>query len=99
MMDFLGRCEPALLLAFLTKRVRSDVTVSNALRGMAISFVGSRTLELVVVFVHYYLVLGTVLLAFSKSTATGISTGMLWFVRMDSPHFAGITKATADFVP
>jgi hypothetical protein len=46
MMDFLGRCEPALLLAFLTKRVRTDVTVSNALRGMAISFVGSRTLEL-----------------------------------------------------
>jgi hypothetical protein len=98
-MDFFGRCEPALLLTFLTKRVRSDVTVSNTLPGTAISFVRSRiTLELVVVFVHYYLVLGTVLLTFSKPTATGISTGTLWFVRHGFTSLSGHNKSHRRFL-
>jgi hypothetical protein len=69
-----GRSELTLLLTFLTERMRLDVAVTNAFPSTAVSFVGERvTFILVVMFVHCLLMLGTVLLTFSKPTAAGIS--------------------------
>jgi hypothetical protein len=76
-----GGSELTLLLALLTKRMRLDVTVTDTLPSTTVSLVGSRvTFVLIVMFVHFFLMLGTVLLAFSKPTAAGISTGTFWFV-------------------
>jgi hypothetical protein len=80
-MHFFCSGKLALLLTLFTERVGLDVAVTDTLPSTTISLVGSGvTLELVVVFVHCFLVLGTVLLAFCKPTAAGISTGTLWFV-------------------
>jgi hypothetical protein len=76
-----GRSELTLLLTFLTERMRLDVAVTDTLPSTTISFVGSRvTFVLVVLFIHCFLMLGTVLLAYSKPTAAGVSTGTFRFV-------------------
>ena len=99
MVYFFSSGKLALLLTLFAERMRLDVAITNTLPGTAISFVGSRiTLELVVVFVHYYLVLGTVLLTFSKPTATGISTGTLWFVRHGFTSLSGHNKSHRRFL-
>jgi hypothetical protein len=79
--NFLGRRQFALLLAFLTERVRLDVAVTDTLPRTAVSFVGSRVaLVLVVAFVHDLLMLGTVLLTHGKPTAAGVGAWALGFV-------------------
>jgi len=76
-----GGSEPILFLAFLTKRMRLDVSVTDAFPGTTISFVGSGVaFVLVVLFYNNLLMLGTVLLALGKPTAAGVGTGTLWFV-------------------
>jgi hypothetical protein len=92
-----GRSELTLLLTFLTERMRLDVAVTNAFPSTAVSFVGERvTFILVVMFVHCLLMLGTVLLTFSKPTAAGISTRTLWFVGHHFTSLLGIEKALQD---
>jgi hypothetical protein len=81
MMYFFCSGKLALLLTLFAERAGLNVTIPNTLPSSAISFVGSGVaLKLVVVFVHCFLVLGTVLLAFCKPTAAGVSTGTFWFV-------------------
>jgi hypothetical protein len=64
-----------LLLTLFAKGMGLNVAITNTLPSSTVSFVGSRiTLELVIVSVHHFLVLGTVLLAFCKPTAAGVST-------------------------
>jgi hypothetical protein len=76
-----GRSELALLLTFLAERMRLDVAVTDTLPSTTISLVGSGiTFVLVVLFIHCFLMLGTVLLAYSKPTAAGVSTGTFRFV-------------------
>jgi len=76
-----GRSELTLLLALLTQRMRFDVAITDTLPSTTISFVGSRvTFVLVVMIVHCFLMLGTVLLANSKPTAAGVSTRTFRFV-------------------
>jgi len=88
--------ETALFLALLTKRMRLDVAVTNAFPSTAVSFVGGRvTFILVVMFVHCLLMLGTVLLTFSKPTAAGISTRTLWFVGHRFTSLSGHRKSPA----
>ena len=80
-MHLLGSDELTFLLTLLAERMRLDVTVADSLPRTAISFIGFRvTLVMIVVFVNYFLMLGAVLLAYSKPTAAGVSTGTLWFV-------------------
>lgn len=80
-MYLFGRGERSLLLTLFAKRMRLDVAVADALPSTAVSFIGSGvTFVLVVLFVHCFLMLDTVLLAFSKPTAAGVSTGTLGFV-------------------
>jgi hypothetical protein len=79
--DFLCGCQLALLLAFLAKRVRLDVAVTDSLPASAVAFVGlGVSLVLVVLFVHDFLMLGAVLLMYSEPTAAGIGTGTFGFV-------------------
>jgi hypothetical protein len=76
-----GGSKLALFIALLTKRMRLDVAVTDTLPGTTVSLVGSGvTFILVVVFVHCLFMLGTVLLAVCKPTATGISTRTLRLV-------------------
>jgi hypothetical protein len=76
-----GRGKLILLLTFLTERMRLDVAVTDAFPCTAVSLVGSRvTFVLIVMFVHCLFMLGTVLPAFSKPTAAGVSTRTFWFV-------------------
>jgi hypothetical protein len=89
--------ETALFLALLTKRVRFDVAVTDAFPCTTVSFIGDRvTFILIVMFVHCFLMLGTVLLTFSKPTAAGISTRTLWFVGHHFTSLLGIEKALQD---
>jgi hypothetical protein len=89
--------QSSLLFALLTKRMRLDVAVTDAFPSTAVSFVGDRvTLILVIMFVHCLLMLGTVLLTFSKPTAAGISTRTLWFVGHHFTSLLGIEKALQD---
>jgi len=61
--------------------MRLDVAVTDALPGTTIPLVGSGVaFVLVVSFVHDLLMLGAVLLTFSKPTAAGIGTGTFWFI-------------------
>lgn len=88
--------ETALFLALLTKRMRLDVAVTNAFPSTAVSFVGERvTFILVVMFVHCLLMLGTVLLTFSKPTAAGISTRTLWSFGHHFTSLSGHRKSPA----
>jgi len=88
-----SRSELTLFLALLTKRMRLDVAVTDTLPGTTIPLVGSRvTFVLVVMFVRCFLMLGTVLLAFSKPTAAGVSTGTLRFVGHWFTSLSGIKK-------
>jgi len=65
-MYLFGGSELTLLLALLTKRMRFDVAVTDAFPSTTISFIGDRvTFILVVMFIHCFLMLGTVLLAYS----------------------------------
>jgi len=76
-----GGSEPILFLAFLTKRMRLDVTVTDTLPSTTIPFVGSGVaFVLVVLFCHNLLMFGTVLLALGKPTAAGVGTGTFRFV-------------------
>ena len=93
-----GRSELALLLTLFTERMRLDVAVTDSFPSTTISFVGSGvTFVLIVMFVHSFLMLGTVLLAFSKPTAAGISTGTFRFVGHWFTSFPEIEKATGNF--
>ncbi|WP_330617807.1 hypothetical protein [Mobilitalea sibirica] len=93
-MYLFGWSETALFLALLTKRMRFDVAVTNAFPSTTVSFIGERvTFILVVMFVHCLLMLGTVLLTFSKPTAAGISTRTLWFIGHHFTSLLGIEKA------
>ena len=79
---FLGRSKSALPFTLFTKGMQFNVAVTDSLPGSAVSFVGSRVaFVLVIIFVHYLLMLGTVLLALGKPTAAGISTWTFWFIR------------------
>jgi hypothetical protein len=94
-----GRSELTLLLTFLTERMRLDVTVTDTLPCTTVSFVGGRvTFILVVVFVHCFLMLGTVLLTFSKPTAAGVNTGTLWFVGHHFTSLSGHKKSHRGFL-
>ncbi|MPM35481.1 hypothetical protein SDC9_82074 [bioreactor metagenome] len=80
-MDLLGGCQLTLLPALLAQRVRLNVSVTDAFPSTTISFVGSRVaFVLVIMFVRRLLMLGTVLLAHGKPTATGVGAGTFWFV-------------------
>ena len=80
-MDLLGRRQLALLLTLLTERVRLDVAVTDALPASAVSFVGRRVaFVLVVLFVHYLLMFGTVLPAVCEPTAAGVGAGTPGFI-------------------
>ena len=95
--NFLGRRQLALLLALLTKGMQFNVAVTDALPASAVAFVGlGVAFVLVVLFVHDLLMLGTVLLTFSKPTAAGISTRTLWFVGHHFTSLLGIEKALQD---
>jgi hypothetical protein len=94
-----GRGKLILLLTFLTERMRLDVAVTDAFPCTAVSFVGCRvTFVLIVMFVHCFLMLGTVLLAFSKPTAAGISTGTFWFVGHWFTSLSGHKKSHQGFL-
>jgi hypothetical protein len=88
--------ETALFLALLTKRMRLDVAVTDTLPSTTISLIGSRvTFILVVMFVHCFLMLGAVLLTFSKPTAAGVSTWTLRFVWHRFTSLSGHRKSPA----
>lgn len=96
-MYLFGRGKPALFLALLTKGMRLDVAVTDAFPCTTVSFIRGRvTFILVVLFVHCLFMLGTVLLAFCKPTAAGISTRTLWFVGHRFTSLLGIEKALQD---
>jgi len=96
---FLGRGKPILFLTLFTERMRLDVTVTDTLPSTTVSLVGSRvTFVLIVMFVHCFLMLGTVLLAFSKPTAAGISTGTFWFVGHWFTSLSGHKKSHQGFL-
>jgi hypothetical protein len=89
--------KPAFFLTLFTKRMRFDVAVTDAFPSTTISFIGEWvTFILVVMFIHYLLMLSTVLLTFSKPTAAGISTRTLWFVGHHFTSLLGIEKALQD---
>ena len=95
--DFLSRRKLALLLTLLAEWMRFYITVTDTLPSTTISLIGSRvTFILVVMFVHCFLMLGAVLLTFSKPTAAGISTRTLWFVGHHFTSLLGIEKAPQD---
>ena len=89
-----------MLLAFLTEWMRLDVSVTNTLPRTTVSFVGSRvTFVMVVAFVHDLLMLGAVLLAYSKPTAAGVGAWTFRFVWHSVYLLAGIKKALIGFLP
>jgi hypothetical protein len=91
-------CQLVLLLALLTEWIRFYIAVTDSFPGPAVSFVGSRVaFVLVVLFVHYLLMLGTVLLAYSKPTAAGVGTGTLGFVWHWFASFRAYKKPPQDF--
>ena len=93
----LGGRKPALLLAFLTERMRLDVAVSDTLPGTTVPFVGGGVaFVLVVLFCNNLLMLGAVLLALSKPTAAGVGTWTFGFVWHWVHLLAGIKKALRD---
>lgn len=99
-MNLLDRCKPALFLALLTKRMRLDVAVTDAFPCTTVAFVRfGVTLIFVVEFAHDLLVFCAVLLAVSKPTAAGVSTGSFWFVWHGKPRFQGIRKASSELLP
>ena len=99
MVYLLSRGELALFLALLTKRMQLDVAVSDALPSTTISFVGSRVaFVLVVMFVCRLLMLGTVLLAFSKPTAAGVGARTLRFVGHRFTSLSGQRKSHRGFL-
>jgi hypothetical protein len=85
--DFLCGRQLALLLTFLTERVRLDVAVTDSFPATTIALVGlGVAFVLVVLFVHDLLMLSTVLLvpsaeiAYSEPTAAGVGAGTFRFV-------------------
>ena len=99
-MNLFGWCQLVLLLAFLTEWMSFDVAVTDSLPGPTISFVGRRiAFVLVVLFVHDLLMLGTVLLAYSKPTAAGVGTGALRFVWHWFTSLSGHTKSPRGVIP
>jgi hypothetical protein len=89
-----GRSELTLFLTLFTERMRLDVAVTDTLPSTTVSLVGSRvTFVLIVMFVHCLFMLGTVLPAFSKPTAAGVSTRTLWFVRHRFTSLSGHKKS------
>ena len=78
-MHFLGGCQPALLLTFLTKRVRLDVAVADALPRTTIPYIRLRlTLEMIVMIIRLSLMLWAVKTACQLRTA-GMLAWSLWF--------------------
>jgi hypothetical protein len=93
MVNLFSGCQLILPLALLTEWMRFDVAVTDSLPGPTISFVGRRVaFVLVVLFVHDLLMLGTVLLAYSKPTAAGVGTGTLGFIRHGFTSFGTYKK-------
>jgi len=86
----------SLFLTLLAERMRLDVAVTDTLPSTTISLIGSRvTFILVVMFVHCFLMLGAVLLTFSKPTAAGVSTWTLRFVWHRFTSLSGHRKSPA----
>jgi hypothetical protein len=98
--DFFGRRQFALPLAFLTKGMQLDVAVADALPASAVAFVGLRvSLVLVVLFVYDFLMLGAVLLTLSEPTAAGVGAGTLWFIWHGFTSLSGHKKSPTGFLP
>ena len=88
MVYLLSSNKQSLSLTLLAQWVRFDVAVADAFPASAVAFVGiGVTLVVVVAFVHDLLMLGAVLLVFSKPTAAGVGAGTLGFVWHREPPF------------
>ena len=94
-----SRSESTLLLTFFTERMSFDVSVSDSLPSTTVSFVGLWvSLIPIVVFVYFLLMLGTVLVSFSKPTTSGVGTGTFWFVGHSFTSLSGHKKSHPGFL-
>lgn len=99
MVYFFCGCDSTLLLTLLAKRMNFNVSVSDSFPSTAVSFVRLRvSLIPIVVFVYFLLMLGTVLVSFSKPTTSGVGTGTLWFIGHSFTSLSGHKKSHHGFL-
>ena len=98
-MHFLGRRQPAFLLALFAQRMRGDVSITDSFPCSTVTLVGVR---IALVFVVMALSNLPVLIAIStvgQPAAAGIGAGALRFSWHWCASLSGIRKATVGFLP
>jgi len=97
MVYLIHRGEPSFLDTHFAQRIISDIPVADSLPCSAVGLVHIGGAVVFIIKVSLPLcVLGTVLLALCKPTATGKSTRTLWFVWHEFTSLSGIRKAPTE---
>lgn len=98
-MHLLHRNKPSVLKALLTQRMFFGIGITDAFPGSAVTVSCGRVSAVAFVLLRRKLFVFLAVSFVCQSCASGVGTGMLWFLRHLRPPFLVITKALRDFSP